>query len=115
MSEGLESLERYKDSYIEIGFGFKAMEKFGETWEYKKIEKELKALEIIYRKGVNVGYLKDAWEHNKKVNYDKDLIISVDTMRMLACGSSKNSTSLTQEEYKLLKEVYIWTNIVPSN
>ena len=76
MSKGLEALEKVGET-----FGIKKMS------VYKDIEKELKALEIIKEKRVDIGWLirsKNCSKYN------------------LGVGSSQ---SLKKEEYNLLKEV----------
>jgi hypothetical protein len=107
MSKGLEAL--YKIANVEMKEQYKAT-KNGFTYrvisdEYSKelkiIEKELKALEIINRKHVNVTFLKQTFlwsildekglrEYNCNFGYDDD---------------GYHSNELTEKEYKLLKEV----------
>ena len=90
MNKGLEALaELY--SYIKPGFDYqtaKAVE------DYKIIEKELKALEIIRNRCVNT--------------YDE--IFSCDTYEEYKSTYhySQEKFNLTEEEWKLLKEVLLW-------
>ena len=91
MTKGLEALKRYKDSYIEIGFGFKAQEKFGETPEYKQIEKELKAIEIIRREPSMVCWQASYEDYEEYIDGEPELRRYI-----------KN-----KEEFDLLKEVLL--------
>ena len=92
MSKGLEALERlYKES--NRAFGWEREE------QHKKdkvaIEKELKRLEIIREKKVNMSLLfntKSHWDYNDHVTRAQIYLQS-------------NSICLTQEEYNFLKEV----------
>ena len=89
MSKGLESLERINKSVIVIGDN-------GESQQYAKdyscIEKELKALEIINNKHVNIYWLKLA-DNLSEYNY------------FVADLPTNSTEDFTEEEFKLLKEV----------
>ena len=70
-------------------------------WNIKTIEKELKALEIIKKKKVNVDNFLNHIEKDTDYKEYKRL-----------CGLYKimvfSDKELTQEEYELLKEVLLW-------
>ena len=69
------------------------------TNEYKIIEKELKALEIIKEKRVNVDYF---------IRFYKDKYYNeylVDTQ--FTIGKQISETPLTQKEFDLLKEILL--------
>ena len=83
MTKGLEALKHFENELIQNGnYDFKDID---------TIEKELKALEIIKEKRIDVNYLIYLLEENLEENYKKELIL--------------NDFDLTQEEYNLLKEV----------
>ena len=88
MSKGLEALKTFLRWFDDEHWGLDEVIK--ETDEYKVIEKELKALEIVKEKFVNFVLLKEAknvQEYNNGVYY-------FPIMR------------LTQDEFDLLKEVF---------
>ena len=87
MSEGLEALKDIREIFTCHDFDF--IEKCD------IIEKELKALEIIKEKKVNVSLLfntKNHWDYNDYICRAQIYLQS-------------NSKCITQEEYNLLKEV----------
>ena len=82
MSKGLEALENIKHYDTRVGLHEK---------DYELIEKELKALEIIKERDVDVGWLKRA---GNLYHYNMGMGI-------------KSYGALIQEEYDLLKEVLL--------
>ena len=79
----------------------------------KQVEKELKALEIIKKKQVNVYNFVWYHEHHKWMNYEKYCEI-LDIPEEEGCDDTfqlqefcKCGERLTQEEYDLLKEVLL--------
>lgn len=96
MSKGLEALKETAMKIVEVLYGKEEplrnnkINELLETKQFKIIEKELKALEIIKEKEVAVFVINDT------SNFDEYNI------RLLAYGTNQE---LTQEEYDLLKEV----------
>ena len=89
MSKGLEALKGLHSKALKsVRGGFQELQKNSIDREYKTIEKELKALEIIKNKNVNVRYLLECRfeDYNNLVEVEEEL---------------------TQEEYDLLKEVLL--------
>lgn len=85
MSKGLEALKVIYNSQDILGG-------YDDFWEaYRTIEKELKALEIIKEKQVDVEWFKRT---NNSYSYNQGILISGGS-----CGA------LTHEEYELLTEV----------
>lgn len=94
MSKGLETLKEIGEETIKVnclaGWVEETVkEAYGKRFD--GIEKELKALEIIDKKNVNVGCLKRS-ESAGSYNYKMD-------------ESRDKCKSLTQDEFDLLKEV----------
>ena len=89
MSKGLEALKEIGMNYARV---FKARENGKKQFvhDYLIIEKELKALEIIKDKRVNVEWLLKCFK-----DYD------------LETYNTYQTKPLTQEEYDLLKEVLL--------
>lgn len=94
MSKGLEALKEIAIQSVEALIGkqeplrTQKINELLETKQFKCIEKELKALEIIKEKDTDIGWLKNAEDLCQYNN-----------------GMGVNSYSaLTQEEYDLLKE-----------
>ena len=88
---GLEILEEIKDEL----YNFKDISEYSKN-QFSTIEKELRALEIMKKKKVNVVivlYSKNLEEYNSTVGF----------------YFSKNQ--LTQDEYDLLKEVLLWVKV----
>lgn len=84
MTKGLEHLEILEN----------LLELFGRfSFDFTVIEKELKVLEIIKNKNVDVRLLKWCWNNNIK-----DTLNDYNTTYFL-------DTTLTKEEYELLKEI----------
>ena len=94
MSKGLEAFERIQCNYVHV---FKAREN-GKTQlvhDLNTIKKEIKALEIIKEKQVDiVGVLIYAFKEKKGCEFYNSY-------------TSKEEHKLTQEEYDLLKEVLL--------
>lgn len=90
MSKGLAILEDLKNAFTGHCRELKCETNYIQVCEHKfsKIEKELKALEIIKEKEVNVYDFK---EYESKYEYNKH--------------TKEEFQELTQEEYDLLKEV----------
>ena len=103
MSKGLEALERLMKSYYEMcvidNCNDDMYQKFNNSSERGIIEKELKALEIIKVKLVDIGYLYELM----KVFDDTDKILL--NYNMICARNHKHG--LTKEEYDLLKEVLL--------
>jgi hypothetical protein len=89
MSKGLESLKLLLDWFDDLHYGFDKIVKKSE--EYKTIEKELKALEIIRNKCVDIHFVKIS------ANYDHYVFLC-------DYGLGKQ---ISKEEYDLLKEVLL--------
>lgn len=96
MSKGLEALEKVEDFFLDYG-GFDETGEYKnyislyQTPEYQVIRKELKALEIIKNKGVDIIELKNC---RKAKTYNEN------TKRTYC-------EEYTDEEFDLLKEVSI--------
>ncbi len=91
MSKGLESLEKLDDVLCDIEIKHK--ENLGFTKPFTRtIKKELKALEIIKKKRVNIQWLEICI-----AEYEKNALGNYNSNRCLF--------ALTQEEFDLLKEV----------
>ena len=90
MSKGLEALKGLHSKALKsVRGGFQEMQKNSIDREYKTIEKELKAFEIIKNKRVDISTLEvcgNANTYNQAKEFGEDL---------------------TQEEYDLLKEVLL--------
>ena len=92
MSKGLEALEQLS----KLAFVYGGVE------QYRLIEKELKALEILKKKMVDIDCLIYCFPYdgckdtNGLIEYNR------------TCPSRINEDELTQEEYDLLKEVLLW-------
>ncbi len=89
MSKGLEVLEKYKRGFV--------------TKEYETIEKELKALEIINKKHVNVAFLNQAFlwnDDNERGCCDYNRHSGLD-------DDGYHTHDLTQEEYDLLTGILL--------
>ena len=95
MTKGLEAIELLTDSVyyalIECKENISTETKKAYLNAYNTIEKELKALEIIKEKDVDVGWLKRA---GNLYHYNMGMSI-------------KSYGALDQEEYDLLKEVLL--------
>lgn len=93
MSKGLEALNEIENNIVYHADGrVETNEKI--RYLLSKAKKELKALEIIKKKKVNVDTLSNCyflWEYNKAMEYTYDEIA--------------DDFVLTQEEFDLLKEV----------
>ena len=98
MSKGLEALRRIDKHLIRHE---ETQEK--EFSEYiSTIEKELKALEIIKNKKVQVAYLHSMWDDFEKTFNSND----EDVLWLYNEGRPKKE-QLTKKEYDLLKEVIL--------
>ena len=89
MSEGLEALEELKQDLTPMHFS--RIEKLD---RYNVIEKELKALEIIKEKKVNVDYLDECIRTE---------VYPLSTYNDMV----EDNRKLSQEEYDLLKKVLL--------
>lgn len=85
MSKGLEALKDIRDSYIDSWYGVHRCE---------IIEKELKALEVIKNKKVNIFTFYECCNWYNPSHYNDSIGCPV-------------NCELTQEEYDLLKEVLL--------
>ena len=91
MSKGLEALERIVElaKYdVDLSYDFKDLQNDKDI-----IEKELKALEIIKNKGLNVAYLKSWLAKSTYEEYQEE--------------HKGTIYEITKEEYDLLKEVLL--------
>lgn len=96
MSKGLEALEIVKAAMLSSGNCL-----LNSLWDYANaIEKELKALEIIKEKKVNVDFLR--WEC-----FPLDWFTHPEGLIEYNDSISMTQKELTQEEYDLLKEVLL--------
>ena len=97
MSKGLEELKDLKNAFIGYCRELKCETNYIKVCENKfsKIEKELKALEIIKERSVQISWFTGLLKIHPHYNY-------VDYNFALA-----DNRKLTKEEYELLKEVLL--------
>ena len=91
MSKALKALERIKNApTIYVGLASDIYTRY--SFECKEIEKDLKALEIIKTKKVDVN-----WLYREK---------TLEGYNFAYEGTNESHLCLTQEEYDLLKEIF---------
>ena len=95
MSKGLEALDNIKDEMLEWTEGYEE--------DLDIVEKELKALEIIKEKDVNVYWFRYVHKHHKKIETRPFHSNALEAYN----SGIKVERRLTQEEYDLLKEVLL--------
>lgn len=101
MSKGLEALEELKTETVKGGTSY--IGKHFKRHYHRIIEKELKALEIIKNKKVDIHTL----------YRDSDIIgDTFDYYNNTMLFNRGTQYELTQEEYDLLKEVLLWFSLV---
>ena len=87
--------------------GLEALERSFNTWDYLKdyetIEKELKALEIIKNKEVNMSLV----HHTTNAQHYNEIVAKHELYLQAGEFDKLRFRLLTQEEYDLLKEVML--------
>ena len=109
MLKGLEALERL---VYAITHDVNAYSQYTQSQPFINkdkalVEKELKALEIIRNKGVNIGNFKAMLEDWKDLTFENYINYRIENSYELQSDYDFETNSLTQEEYDLLKEVLL--------
>ena len=102
MYKGLDLIKRQQPEIID-GFPTGNIYIGATKEELTELEKELKALEIIERKNINIAYLKQTflWDDDREIGCkDYNCHFGYD-------DEGYHSNELEQEEYDLLKEVVL--------
>lgn len=107
MNKGLDLIQRTELQFID-GFPTGNLYIGVTEEEYDELEKELKVLEIINEKDVNIRFLKQMFQNKGLVKYETyQDYLRKDCEEFKSAYLTVSLFPLTQEEFELLKEVLL--------